>query len=159
MLTSVSAFSQNTLEQDYAPKVFQDSTGITFFAFDSIQTVELIKGLKEVGWNKKQIRALEKQLGNIKWKSEKQGEKISELENQVKSYVEIELNLKKQVAVKQKKIEQLELNINDLETISDNLTTIKDEYENKIKKLKKQRVLLIGTNVITLALLILTLAP
>ena len=156
-LMSVSAFSQTTLGQGYAPKVIQDSTGVTFFAFDSIQTVELIKGLKDVGWSKKQIKALEKQLGNIKWKSKKQGEKIIALENQVDSYVEIEINLKKQVEVKQKKIEELELNNIDLETINNNLSTIKDEYENKIKKLNKQKVLLIGANVATLVLLILTL--
>jgi DNA-binding transcriptional MerR regulator len=154
---SVSAFSQTTLKQDYAPKVIRDSTGVTFFAFDSLQTTELIKGLKEVGWSKKQIKALEKQLGNIKWKSKKQGEKITKLENQVDSYIEIEINLKKQVAVKQKKIEELELNITDLETINNNLSTIKEEYEKKIKKLNKQKVLLIGTNVATLVLLILTL--
>ena len=154
---SVSAFSQTTSEQDYAPKVIRDSTGVTFFAFDSLQTIELIKGLKDVGWSKKQIRALEKQLGNVKWKSKKQGKKIVELENQVVSYVEIEINLKKQVDVKQKKIEELELNVSDLETINGNLSTIKDEYENKIKKLNKQKVLLIGANVATLVLLILTL--
>jgi DNA-binding transcriptional MerR regulator len=154
---SVSAFSQTSSERGYVPKVIQDSTGVTFFAFDSIQTTELIKGLKDVGWSKKQIKALEKQLRNIKWKSRKQGEKIGELEKQVNSYVEIEINLKKQVSVKQKKIEELELNITDLETINNNLSTIKDEYEKKIKKLNKQKVILIGTNAITLILLILTL--
>jgi DNA-binding transcriptional MerR regulator len=157
-LMSVSSFSQTTSRVEYAPKLIQDSTGVTFFAFDSLQTTELIKGLKDVGWSKKQIKALEKQLRNVKWKSKKQGEKIIELERQVQYYIEVEMNLKGQVEVKQKKIEELKRNIEDLETINKNLTTIKEQYEAKIKKLKWHKTVLIGTNVLTAILLALALA-
>jgi septal ring factor EnvC (AmiA/AmiB activator) len=153
---SVSGFSQTTSVQGYAPKVIKDSTGVTFFAFDSLQTTELIKGLKDVGWSKKQIKALEKQLKNVKWKSKKQGEQISELEKKVDYYIEIEMNLQKQVKVKQKKIEDLERNVEDLETINKNLSTIKEQYESQIKKLKRRNLILVGTNAITIIVLLLT---
>jgi hypothetical protein len=153
----VLSFSQTSSNLKYEPKVIKDSSGVTFLAFDSLQTIRIIKSLKDVGWNKKQIKELEKQLKNFKFLNDKQNEKNNNLEKKIQDYIEIEINLNKQVSVKEKKISEIEYNNKDLQTINDNLTTIKEQYESKIKKLQKQKFLLIVVNSVTVILLILTI--
>ncbi len=123
-------------------------------AFDSLQLTHIIQDLKSVGWNKKQISSLEKQVKNLKWKSYKQGVLIDTLEEQSSTYIKISFNLKKQVEVKQEKIEELEGIQDKYETLEKNMETIKEQHEAKIKKKNKKILILIGTNVLTLILLV-----
>lgn len=116
---SVSCFSQ-TISTNV--KVFKDKQGITYFAFDSIQTTEIIKSLKEINWDKKQIEALEQQLKNVKFENKTQSEKIQLLEDKIQTYIKIELNLNEQIKVSQEKIDYLN---KDLEKYKKNTLKLK----------------------------------
>ena len=151
---SVSSFSQSTL--NHVPLVTEDSTGVTLLAFDSLQLNHIITDLKNTGWNKKQITSLEKQVKNLKWKSYKQGVLIDTLENQVETYISISFNLKKQVEIKQEKIDELEGIKEKYKKLDDNMIDIKNAHEAKIKKKNGKIAILIGTNTLTIILLILS---
>ena len=157
---SVSSFSQTTSlsidNTDVNIRVIkEDSTGITLIAFDSSQINQIIRDLKEIGWNKKEIKTLEMQVNSLKYLNNKHKQKADTLEKKVEKYVEITINHENIISLKEKEIIKLEENIEDYKVLDTNNEKIKEEYLNTIKTLRKRMIILIGTNVLTFAILVL----
>ncbi len=124
-------------------------------AFDEEQLNFIIKGLKEGGIDKKVVKELEKQAKLLKASNALLRTEVDTLKKQISTYIEIKINLEEQVSVKEQKIENLSKNIEDYILIENNLNEIIDGYKQKIKRKNGWIIKLVGTNVVTVGIILL----
>ncbi len=126
-------------------------------AFNESQVNDIIKGLKENNINKKLIKELENQIGLLKTNNDLLLSERDTLKTQIKTFIEIKINLDQQVSIKQQKIEELESIVGKYKNIETNLITEVSLLKEKIKKKNRWIGKLVTTNIITGAILLLIL--
>jgi chromosome segregation ATPase len=104
--------------------------------------------------NKKLIKELENQI--ILWKKSNRllTNERDTLKKQIKTYIEIKINLEGQIYIQEQKIDELSKNLEDYKTIENNLNIEIKTYKGKIKRKNGWITKLIITNIITTSLLI-----
>jgi uncharacterized coiled-coil protein SlyX len=149
------SFSQTSLKDiTTKPKIITDSSGLTLIAFNEEQITYIIKEFKTSSINKKLIKELENQI--ILWKKSNRllTNERDTLKKQIKTYIEIKINLEGQIYIQEQKIDELSKNLEDYKTIENNLNIEIKTYKGKIKRKNGWITKLIITNIITTSLLI-----
>ena len=139
------------------PRVIKDSSGATLYAFNTDQINTIIKKLKENDVNKKIIIQLQSEVALLKADNKLFSTVQDSLNQQVKTYLEIKINLEGEVSIKNNIIDSLNQNIVDYKLTDTNYNKEISDYKLKIKKKNGTIVKLVCINVATVVLLVLVL--
>ncbi len=150
MTLAVCCFSQTISK----PRIIKDSSGVKMYAFDEKQVDILIKGLIKYKDGQKMVNELNKQLLLFKQKNTLFSQTNDTLKSNIKKCLEITINQKNEISIKEAVITDLNKNIEDYKQIIKNKTSEVDIYVQKVKKKNRLITKLIVTNAITGGLLI-----
>lgn len=155
LIMTLTTFSQTTLNNPI--KIIKDST-TTYYAFNKVQILKVIKDLKELKYDRQAIVDLENQVENFEQLNSKNKELIDTLNKQIGTYVLVVSTKNKEINIYKQKIDLLNKDILDYKEIVDNDKLIKTELENKITHKNKKIALLVGIEVVTIVVMFLLIS-